>query len=123
MPHAHDAEFHRLAEAVLKRLRRIPAGLSGDDSPFTDFWLEYAAQVQGEHSFAFGEYERLVRVECDGCVERLSEAEVELLWPGTAAFSDWMEEGPPILTEQRENVSDELFRHIQSRAADLDLPT
>ena len=63
MAHAPESEFRSLVEVVLKRLRRIPAGLSGDDSPFTDFWLEFAAQVQGEHGFLFGEYEQLVRAE------------------------------------------------------------
>ena len=118
-----DAEFCRLAESILERLRIIPTGqLSGDDSPFTDFWLEYGAQMQGEHSCVFGEYERLVRAECDSCADALSAAETELLWVGTAAYLDWTDEESPCLSEQREFVSDELLRRIQRRAADLDLP-
>jgi len=123
MQYTAEAEFCRLAEAILERLRRIPTGqLSGDDSPLTDFWLEYAAQVQGEHSFVFNEHERLVRGECDACAESLSASEVQMLWLETSAYWDGTYEGSPCLSEQRELLSDELLRRVQKRAADLDLP-
>src|SRR5689334_1116480 len=101
MPHAREADLRRLADDVVERLRSMKTGLSGDDSPFTNLWLEYAAQVQEQHGILFSEYERIVRAKCERRVDDASPADVEWLWPATKGFGEWTEDGHPGLGEQR----------------------
>jgi hypothetical protein len=116
------AKLLSLVDGIVANLQRIPSGFSGDDSGLTDFWLEYACQVQEEHSVLFGEYEHIIREECDREAVGLPAVQVVVLWPATEGYLDWGEDDPPALLEKREHISDELHRLVQRKAADLDLP-
>ena len=122
-PRLIDRENGRLLDQIMGGMGELTSSrLSGDNSPYVNPWPEYAAQVQGQHSFAFGLYQDLLRRFCDAQAAALPDREVRLLWSGTRDCEDWSEDGPPQLALQREHISDELFRRLETEAANEELP-
>jgi DNA phosphorothioation-dependent restriction protein DptG len=118
-----DREYRRLLDLIIGGMAELTSSrLSGDDSPYVNPWLEYAAQIQGQHGSAYRLYEDLLNRLCDAEASDLSDPQVRFLWNGTQDREDWTEDGTPSLDLQREHVSDELFRRLQCEAANEELP-
>jgi hypothetical protein len=118
-----DREYRRLLELVVGGMAELTSSrLSGDDSPYVNPWLEYAAQVQGQHSFAFSTYEDLLRQFCNGQATSLPDESVLILWNGTGGCADWSEADLPHLDLMREHISQELFCRVETKAANEELP-
>jgi hypothetical protein len=119
--------YSSLEDRVIALMRALspqgPDRLSGPDSPWTNPWLEYAAQIQYEPSFYFSLYVKLVETECEGQVAALSPIERGLLWLDSEHYwGTGPEDSRPADSEIRDAVASELKRRVDSRAADLDLP-
>ena len=122
-PRLIDREYGRLVDLIVADMGDLTSSrLSGDDSPYGNPWLEYAAQIQGQHSFAFGLYQDLLRQFCDARAAELPDPEVRFLWNETWDCENWSEDGPPHLDLKREHISDELFRRVEREASNEELP-
>jgi len=118
-----DKEYDRLLACTVAEVRDLAScGLSGDDSPYTDLWLEYAAQVQGQHGFTFKQYENMLVQFCEKQSEDLPDFVARVLWFGTEGSWDWSEPSPPGLLVTREHVAEELFRRLSGIAVNEELP-
>jgi hypothetical protein len=92
---------------------------SGDDSPLENVWEEFKAQIQGEQSGLFESYEETIRSLCTSVVSKLAPAERMLLWLESEAYWNWDEDtAEPHDSEIQEDVSEELYCRVCTRAAD-----
>jgi hypothetical protein len=51
-----DLAARRIAGQTVASLKKMKAGLSGDDTPLKSAWDEICVQVQGEESFYWNTY-------------------------------------------------------------------
>lgn len=83
----------RATETVVRKairvLRAMPGVLSGADSELLNIWDEYCAQVQGEESTFWDEYEETVRQVVRGQCSGLEVPEREAVWLQTDRGIDW----------------------------------
>lgn len=81
-----------ISDKVLAILRRQPSALAGEDSGLGTVWLEFCAQVQGEHSVDWDAFETLVRDVVEGELMALQPTDRQAMWLGTEAGADWIGE-------------------------------
>jgi len=119
-----DARYTSLVSEAIESIRALPAEnrQSGDDSVLGDVWLEYASQIQGEHSWMWHAYVTTVEDICCGTVAHLTDFEVSVLWLASDGYWDWLEERAPSIGQMRDDVTAELRQRVDSFAANLELP-
>ncbi len=73
-------------ELVAKAVRDFQdmPGMSGE-ARFTDLWVEYAWQIQIEHSFIWEEYDDMLVECCRDTIRELPEQLRAVLWEGESA--------------------------------------
>ena len=117
---AGDA-LRRTVDQALAILRQQPSALSGEDSGLGTVWLEFCAQIQGEHSVDWDAFEALVRDVIEGELMALQPTERQAMWLGTEAGADWIGEPAagegaiPISIEDLVNLA---YSTVWQRAAD-----
>lgn len=116
-----DRTAQQVATSTVECLQRQRSALAGADSGLGSVWLEFCAQVQGEQSFDWDEFETLVQQTVEGLVGKLPDAEQQALWLQTDAGVEWLDEGNadaaqvPVLLE---DVVSDLYSKVWRRAAD-----
>lgn len=120
---AARAATARVRDATIKSLRQQRSILAGEDSGFGTVWLEFCAQVQGEHSIDWDDFELHVRQEIEGQLFHLADVERQALWLQTPGGSDWLETSDSDATQAAvdfEEVVDSLFDRVSRVAADFE---
>lgn len=118
---AADLTAHRVVSSAVEWLQSQHSDLAGEDSGLGNLWLEFCAQVQGEQSADWDNFETVVREIVEAGVQKLSSAEREALWLQTEAGRDWLGEDSveaaqvPVLLE---DVVDDIYGRVWQRAAD-----
>jgi hypothetical protein len=85
-----DHASKRACRYVIRQMRSIEAGLSGDDSGLKDAWDEVCVQVQFEQSFEWEAYEATLCQFIQAHLRTLPEYWREAIWLQTEAGSDWL---------------------------------
>jgi hypothetical protein len=116
----------RMVERCQLALSNMREGLqSGDDGLLTNLWEEFCAQVQGEHSIYWSEYEVLVRDIVARESATLTITEQRAIWLQTDAGVDWAEtpdsghQGIPVEFEQ---VTECIYSALLKCASDWHSP-
>lgn len=116
-----DRTAQQVATSTVECLQRQRSALAGADSGLGNVWLEFCAQVQGEQSFDWDEFETLVQQTVEGLVGKLPDAEQQALWLQTDAGVEWLDEADaetaqvPVLLK---DVVSDLYSKVWRRAAD-----
>lgn len=65
----------QLVDEIVETIEELLDGCrqSGDDSELDTVWLEYAAQIQGQHSAVYWAYVSTIESICLACAEELSD--------------------------------------------------
>jgi hypothetical protein len=116
-----DRSARQVTGAVVKTLQGMPSTLSGEDSGLGTVWLEFCAQVQGEHSIDWSEFENLVQQVIEGLSSKLPTIDQQALWLQTPAGEDWLDEpstDPALMPVDPDDVVGMLYSQVWKRAAD-----
>lgn len=88
---AYDAR-RRVAERATRELRKMPAGLSGDDSGLRTIWEEFCVQVQGEESFFWDFDVETVKLAIAGALVNVRRLEMIAMWLECEGAWHWLAE-------------------------------
>lgn len=117
-----DRAATECVSSTVEWLRLQRSTLAGDDSGLGSLWLEFCAQVQGEHSIFWEEYESVVSQKVESLVRQLPAADRQALWLQTEAGNDWLDEEASVDVEHvpvfLEDVVNDLYSKVWQRAAD-----
>lgn len=100
MSKPHEALVRAMAEAAVERtvgravraLKKVPAGLLGEDSGLAHAWDEYCAQVQYQHAVFWDAYEITVQQCAAGALRGLSNLELCAIWLQSDDGMAWADE-------------------------------
>lgn len=114
-----DRAAQQLASGTVEWLQGQRSDLAGEDSGLGNLWLEFCAQVQGQQSVYWDEFEIAVRETVERLVCELPVAERQALWLQTEAGQDWLDETDaaqvPIALE---DIVEDVYGKVWQRAAD-----
>lgn len=126
------AKLRRYADEVIKGLKELGRkdGMqSPADSGLNNIWEEWLVQVHGEQSIFYEQYEEVVQGMVNAFVEKLPRDEVGLIWLGSEAGADYLDElseddvdDEPGLSDMKEGAVAELFSMVMEIANNSELP-
>jgi len=87
-----DSVLRRVVERAISLLQLQTSILAGDSSGLGNVWLQFCAQVQGEETIDWDDFELHVRQTIEGVLFQLDRIEQQTLWLRTPAGRDWLDE-------------------------------
>jgi hypothetical protein len=110
-----ESVCERVKNEVIRTLKGMEGGLSGEDSGLSSVWEEICVQLQYEESVCWDTYDMTVRETVQFLVEELPTFEREALWLLTGEGSEWEWEDVEDRDSYPIRISD-IVRHVVESA-------
>ncbi|NRF68988.1 hypothetical protein HLB44_18500 [Aquincola sp. S2] len=115
----------RAAARIVRQLAKMPATQSGGDSELRSGSEEFCAQVQGDESFFWDEYQDTVKQCISGALVRLPHLQMVAMWPPSDAGDAWLDEngkGRELPAVYEPDVVEVVYRVVWRLADDSKIP-